>query len=1048
MKHFLLTSYLIIGFTSISQAATFTVTNTADAGTGSLRQAITDVNAAGAGPHTIAFNIPSSALTGSFASQRALITLASALPNITVANVTLDGFTQTTTVGNTNTGTFGTTATVGIDGLAVSPVERPEVEISFPTGFSALTCTAAGFTIRGVAIHGGSDQFNSAALTLNGSGFSVVNCLIGTTALDYGYPANAPCASFGITIGTGGAGSVTNSLIGFTGSSGIYVINGAANTVSVTGCQFNQNGYTRGGGDGITLGRSGTAVAGPATVRGNLFTATNSSAVQFEIGSVSASIIENNTMLASGLGGNGTNTASLEGSAICYLQRDGTRTGTNADIIRRNIIQGSEASGIVVGYGQRNVRITENAIYSNGLLSIDLIDNSAIRVGTAAPNADTYGNGDGVTPNSGAFGTNTASPNYRINYPIFTAAALNGNTLTVSGYVGTAAGQTDFGGATVEIFEAVDDGNNDGTITTTSSGSVPHGETRRYLGSITAASNGTFTNVALTVSNLVAGNAISGTAWLTARGTSEASNNFTVTAAAQFPVANDVVNPVLQNMAPRTALTAALDATTPSGTTITSFTIVSLPAAASGVLYYTSGSTTSLVQAGQVIPFADRGNLSFDPASGFSGEAVVGYTATNNTGTVSAGNATLTIPINNPPTANNITNATIANTAGQTAITSLSGTDTDGTITAFTITTIPPAAAGVLYYNNGTATVTVTAGTVVSFARAGQLLFTPAAGYNGQAIFQYTATDNQNGLSSAATYTIPVGTGTSTATNAQPVAGNVTNSTIPRNAGITSINSLIGTDSDGAVVGYTIKTLPTSGTLYFNSVLATVGMQIPFNQANLLAYQPSVTGAYSFNYTATDNLGLESSAAATFSIPVGAPLPVVLKQFAVVARKEDALVTWATAQELRSAYFAVERSLDGTQYSEIGRVNGQGASSSSHTYSFTDAGIGRELPGMVYYRLRQVDLDGTISYSPVQAIRFGASVVVQVLPNPASQELHVQLPVAGARCLIYSPAGSLLQTTTTTHTSATLDVRSLASGLYILRVEMPQGSSVHQFIKE
>jgi len=1044
MKHFIFTSCLLFSLSFFSRAATFTVTNTADTGTGSLRQAITDVNAAGAGPHTIAFNIPSSALTGSFASQRALITLATALPTITVASVTLDGTTQTTFAGNTNTGTMGTSTTVGIDGLLVSPIQRPEVEIKLTTGASILTSTGANFAVRGLAIHGAT----TTTLSLGGSGFVVENCVVGATALDYGYPTDAPSAA-GITVATGGAGTIRNSLVGFTGGSGIYVINGVGNSVSITGCQFNQNGYNTAGGDAITLGSSAGIFAGLMTIQGNLFTSPNSGSVQFEIGATSASTIVNNTMLSSGLGGGSTNTASLEGSAICYLQRNGTRTSTTADVIRRNIIRDSEASGIVIGYGQQNVRVTENAIYNNGLLSIDLIDNAAIRVGAAAPNADTYGNGDGVTPNSGAFGTNTTSPNYRINYPIFTVATLNGNTLTVSGYVGTAEGQTAFGGATVEIFEAEDDGNNNGAVTTTSSGSVPHGETRRYLGSITAASNGAFTNVALTVSNLVAGNAISGTAWLTTRGTSEASNNVTVTAATQFPVANDVVNPVLQNTAPRTALTTALSATTPSGTTVTSFTIVSLPTAASGVLYYTNGSTTSIVQAGQVVPFADRANLSFDPAAGFSGEAVVGYTATNSTGAVSAGNATLTIPINNPPTANNITNATIANTAGQTAITSLRGIDIDGTIVSFTITSIPPATAGVLYYNNGTTTATVTAGTVVSFARANQLLFAPASGYNGQAVFQYTALDNQNGVSSAATYTIPVGTGTSTTTNARPVAGNVTNATIARNAGITSISNLIGTDSDGAVAGYTIRTLPTSGTLYFNGALATVGMQIPFNQANLLAYQPSVTGAYSFTYTATDNLGLESSATATFSIPVGAPLPVVLQQFAVVARKQDALVTWATAQELHSAYFAVERSTDGTQYSEIGRVNGQGTSTTNHAYSFTDTGIGREMPGMIYYRLRQVDTDGTISYSPTKVIRFDALVAVQVLPNPASQELHVQLPVAGARCLIYSTAGSLLQVTSTTHTAATLDIRSLAAGIYILRIEMPQGgTSSHQFIKE
>nr|GFC46956.1 hypothetical protein [Tanacetum cinerariifolium] len=106
LKHTLLIlgGWLLVA--QASQAATFLVTNVNDTGTGSLRQAITNANAAGAGPHTIAFNIPSASLTGSFGSKRAVIALASPLPAITVASVTIDGTTQTTFGGDTNTGTL------------------------------------------------------------------------------------------------------------------------------------------------------------------------------------------------------------------------------------------------------------------------------------------------------------------------------------------------------------------------------------------------------------------------------------------------------------------------------------------------------------------------------------------------------------------------------------------------------------------------------------------------------------------------------------------------------------------------------------------------------------------------------------------------------------------------------------------------------------------------------------------------------------------------------------------------------------------------------
>src|SRR5690349_23270881 len=69
-------------------AATFTVTNANDSGAGSLRQAITDANGAGAGPHSVTFSITGSGVHA--------IALSSALPTITVASggLTIDGTTQ------------------------------------------------------------------------------------------------------------------------------------------------------------------------------------------------------------------------------------------------------------------------------------------------------------------------------------------------------------------------------------------------------------------------------------------------------------------------------------------------------------------------------------------------------------------------------------------------------------------------------------------------------------------------------------------------------------------------------------------------------------------------------------------------------------------------------------------------------------------------------------------------------------------------------------------------------------------------------------------
>ncbi|WP_083937862.1 right-handed parallel beta-helix repeat-containing protein [Hymenobacter aerophilus] len=146
------------------------------------------------------------------------------------------------------------------------------------------------------------------------------------------------------------------------------------------------------------------------------------------------------------------------------------------------------------------------------------------------------------------------------------------------------------------------------------------------------------------------------------------------------------------------------------------------------------------------------------------------------------------------------------------------------------------------------------------------------------------------------------------------------------------------------------------------------------------------------------------------------PLPVTLISFTAQAAGGDTRISWKTAQEVNNDYFAVERSFDGQRFEEVGRQAGQGTSAQAHTYNLTDAGIGRRTVGqLVYYRLRQVDLDGTASYSQVQTVRFGNLAAVAVWPTPTSGNSVLQLsslPAGTYQVQVYDAAGRLLYSTT------------------------------------
>lgn len=100
-------------------------------------------------------------------------------------------------------------------------------------------------------------------------------------------------------------------------------------------------------------------------------------------------------------------------------------------------------------------------------------------------------------------------------------------------------------------------------------------------------------------------------------------------------------------------------------------------------------------------------------------------------------------------------------------------------------------------------------------------------------------------------------------------------------------------------------------------------------------------------------------------------VPVTLISFNAAKENSNVLLSWQTAQEVNSSYFAVEKSYDGQTFYRVGTVNAAGNSSSILNYSYTDINASR-YGGMVYYRLKMVDLDGASVYSEVKVLNFAA----------------------------------------------------------------------------
>lgn len=180
-----------------------------------------------------------------------------------------------------------------------------------------------------------------------------------------------------------------------------------------------------------------------------------------------------------------------------------------------------------------------------------------------------------------------------------------------------------------------------------------------------------------------------------------------------------------------------------------------------------------------------------------------------------------------------------------------------------------------------------------------------------------------------------------------------------------------------------------------------------------------VTAVATITTCTSEGLDPNPNTASATATPVG-PLPVALTAFEAKASGADARLTWTTASEVNNAYFDVERSLDGHTFVPVGRLGGHGTTLVASTYAYLDAQVASQATGPVYYRLRQVDADGTSSYSPVRTVSFAQPGLVASLglyPNPA----------------------------TPTDAAVTLDLRTLPQGAYEVSLVSALGSTVAHY---
>lgn len=181
------------------------------------------------------------------------------------------------------------------------------------------------------------------------------------------------------------------------------------------------------------------------------------------------------------------------------------------------------------------------------------------------------------------------------------------------------------------------------------------------------------------------------------------------------------------------------------------------------------------------------------------------------------------------------------------------------------------------------------------------------------------------------------------------------------------------------------------------------------------------------------------------------PMPVTLTKFQAKQHKGQVSLLWETASELNSSHFEVEVSENGRTFTKVGSVPAAGNTTLKQQYSFRQS---LQRDGIYYYRLRQVDLDGTFEYSKTITVASNASNrTVSLYPNPTADDvvrLSHPMALGSEKITLIDLAGKhvLEQAVEQGSVETPLRISSLAKGIYQVVWRSAEGTEVRKLLRK
>jgi type IX secretion system substrate protein len=203
----------------------------------------------------------------------------------------------------------------------------------------------------------------------------------------------------------------------------------------------------------------------------------------------------------------------------------------------------------------------------------------------------------------------------------------------------------------------------------------------------------------------------------------------------------------------------------------------------------------------------------------------------------------------------------------------------------------------------------------------------------------------------------------------------------------------------------------------------------------------------SLSHLGTFSVGGSGADLTSCNFPVSV-LPVVWENFSVTLQDNHSVViNWVVSRQTDNKEYNVERSSDGKNWSSIGVVANEDSYTASQSYSLTDA---NPLSGNNYYRIRQDDINGKVSYSAIKTVNAESTAKVAVWPNPAKNIINIQQENSSGmhniNAEIFNQSGQKVASGLLHNGINTVNIESLPAGYYIVHIDVSNGEKYNQKI--